>query len=87
MREVILGKLAEELEGKFIIADLKQLFHNLLATFKSEKQPEDSSKTSGSGTSNVYSSNWNIFKVISFVDVTCNADPCQTHLDTLASQE
>jgi hypothetical protein len=84
-REVLLDKLANELEGKFTIADIKQQWHNLVTTYKLEKQREDCSKSSGSGVSDVYSSNWDFFNSMCFIDVTCDIDKSQTSLDSPAS--
>ena len=37
LREVLLDKLAVEFNGKFTVADLKQQWHNLITTYKREK--------------------------------------------------
>ena len=58
LREVLLDKLAVEFNGKFTVADVKQQWHNLITTYKREKQRVDCSKSSGSGTTEVYVSNW-----------------------------
>jgi len=54
LREALLNKLVVEFNEKFTMADLKQQWHNLITTYKREKQRMDSSKLSGSGTSEVY---------------------------------
>ena len=51
LREVLLDKLAVEFNRKFTVADLKQQWHNLITTYKREKQRVDCSKSSGSGAS------------------------------------
>ena len=54
LREAVLMKLEVEFEGKFTVAEIKQQWHNLSTKYKREKQREDASKSSGSGTSDVY---------------------------------
>ena len=44
----------EQFEGQFTVAEIKQQWHNLLTNYKREKQREESSKSSGSGSSEVY---------------------------------
>ena len=72
--EAFLNKLLDEFKGKFTIEDVKQQWHILLTTYKPEKQRVDSSKSSGSGTSEVYSSNWDYFTSLRFIDVTSDID-------------
>ena len=80
LREVLLDKLAVEFHGKFTVADLKQQWHNLLTTYKREKQRVDCSKSSGSGATEVYVSNWEYFTSMRFIDVTSNIDESHTSL-------
>ena len=47
---------------------------NLLTSYKREKQREVSSKTSGSGTSEVYVSNWDYYDAMTFTDDTHEMD-------------
>ena len=80
LREVLLDKLAVEFNGKFTVADLKQQWHNLISTYKREKQQVDCSKSSGSGTTEVYVSNWKYFTSMRFIDVTSDIDESHTSL-------
>ena len=81
MRVALLNKLLDEFKGKFTTADVKQQSHNLLTTYKREKQRVDSSKSSGSGTSEVYSSNWDYFTSMRFLDVTSDIDESLSSLE------
>ena len=54
LREALLNNFLDKFKGKFTTADVKQQWDNLLTTYKREKQCVDSSKSSGSGTSDVY---------------------------------
>lgn len=81
LREALLNKLLDEFKGKFTTADVKQQWHNLLTTYKREKQRVDSSKSSGSGTSEVYSSNWDYFTSMRFIDVTSDIDESLSSLE------
>ena len=78
--EVLLDKLAVEFNGKFTVADFKQQWHNLITTYKREKQRVDCSKSSGSGTTEVYVSNWEYFTSMHFIDVTSDIDVSHTLL-------
>ena len=80
LREVLLDKLAVEFNRKFTVADLKQQWHNLITTYKREKQRVDCSKSSGSGTTEVYVSNWEYFTSVRFIDVTSDIDESHTSL-------
>ena len=80
LRDVLLDKLAVEFNGKFTVADLKQQWHNLTTTYKREKQRVDCSKSSGSGTTEVYVSNWEYFTSMRFIDVTSDRDESHTSL-------
>ena len=80
LRDVLLDKLAVEFNGKFTVADLKQQWHNLITTYKREKQRVDCSKSSGSGTTEVYVSNWEYFTSMCFIDVTSDIDESHTSL-------
>ena len=74
LREALLSKLPNQFEGKFTAAEIKQHWHNLLTSYKREKQREESSKTSGSGTSDVYVSNWDYYDAMTFTDDTHEMD-------------
>ena len=74
LREALLSKLSDQFEGKFTAAEIKQQWHNLLTSYKREKQREESSKTSGSGTSDVYVSNWDYYDAMTFTDDTHEMD-------------
>ena len=78
LREVLLDKLAVEFNGEFTVADLKQQWYNLITTYKREKQRVDCSKSSGSGTTEVYVSNWEYFTSMRFTDVTSDIHELHT---------
>ena len=73
--------LREALFNKLTTADVKQQWHNLLTTYKREKQRVVSSKSSGSGTSEVYSSNWDYYTSMHFIDVTSDIDESLSSLE------
>ena len=81
MREALLNKLLDEFKQKFRTTDVKQQRHNVLTTYKREKQRVDSSKSSGSGTSEVYSSNWDYFTSKRFIDVSSDIDKSLSSLE------
>ena len=81
LRLALLNKLLDEFKGKFTTADVKQQWHNLLTTYKQEKQRVDSSKSSGSGTLEVYSSNWDYFTSMLFIDMTSDIDESLSSLE------
>ena len=83
LRDVLLGKCVEEFDGRYNKEEIKQQWHNLLTTYKREYQRQEASKTSGSDTRDVYSSNWEYFNNMTFVEATCNVDESFNTLDEI----
>ena len=54
LRYSLLDKLADDFENKFKKEEIKQEWHSLQTSYKSEKSREEGSKTSGAGCSDVY---------------------------------
>jgi len=81
LRDSLLEKLTEKFEGKFTKDDLKREWHNLQTTYKREKAREEGSKSSGSGTCEVYTSSWEYFSQMEFLDVTGDVDMSYTSMD------
>ena len=72
-----------QFEGHFIIAAIKQQWHNLnnlLTNYKREKRCKESSKPSGPGSSKVCTSNGTYYVSISFSDNTHEMDELQNSL-------
>ena len=87
LREAKLRELMEQLEGQFTVAEIKQQWHNLLTNYKREKQREESSKSSGSGSSEVYSFSWPYYHSMSCTDNTHEMDKSQNFLFPFAIPE
>ena len=85
MREAKLRELMEQVEGQFTVAEIKQQWHNLLTNYKREKQRKESSKSSGSGSSEVYSFNLPYYHLMSCTDNTHEMDKLQSFLLPLPS--
>ena len=82
LRDVLMQKLCSEFfDDKFTQEELKRVWHNLVTTYKREKQREEASSCSGSGTGDLYTSNWEYFTTMAFVDVTNNIDDSISTLD------
>ena len=75
MRELI-----EYFEGQFIVAEIKQQWHNPLTNYKKEKQRWESLKSSGSGSSEVYTCCWPYYHSVSFTNNTHKMDESQNSL-------
>ena len=75
MRELI-----GQFEGQFIVAEIEQQWHNLLTNYKREKQREESSKSSGSGSSEICTCSWPYYHSMSFTDNTHKMDESQNSL-------
>ena len=87
LHEAKLRELMEQLEGQFTVAEIKQQWHNLLTNYKREKQREESSKSSGSGSSEVYSFSWPYYHSMSCTDNTHEMDKSQNFLFPFAIPE
>ena len=59
-------------------------WHNLMTTYKRERQRQQASKTSDTGKDDVYVSNWEYFKSMFFLEATCNADKSFNTLDEIS---
>lgn len=82
LRNVLMQKLCSEIfDDKFKEEELKRFWHNLVTTYKREKQREEASACSGSGTSDLYTSSWEHFTTMTFIDVTNNTDESVSTLD------
>ena len=73
---ISLEKLVDEFGNKF-----KKEWHSLQVSYKREKAREEESKTSGSGSYEVYYSTWE-FQSMEFLDDTANVDESYTSLDS-----
>ena len=81
LRNSLLEKLSEQFQGKFTKDNLKQEWHNLQTIYKREKPREEGSKSSGSGSFEVYISSWELFNNMEFLDITGDVDESVTSLD------
>ena len=64
------------------LATVDVALNALVTTYKREKQREEASScSSGSGTGDLYTSNWEYFTTMAFVDVTNNIDDSISTLD------
>lgn len=81
LRDSLFEKLVEQFEGKFTKDDLKREWHNLQTMYKRERAREEGSKSSGSGSFEVYVSSWELFGQMEFLDVTGDVDVSYTSLD------
>ena len=70
LREAKLRELMEQFEEQFTVAEIKQLWHNLLTNCKSETQHEERQKSAASGSSEVYTSRWPYYHSMLFTDNT-----------------
>ena len=77
----------EQFEGQFTVAESKQQWHNLLTNYKREKQLEENSKSSKSGSSEVYTSSWPYYHSVSFTDNTHEMDEQENSLSPPANPE
>ena len=82
MRELI-----GQFEGQFIVAEIEQQWHNLLTNYKREKQREESSKSSGSGSSEICTCSWPYYHSMSFTDNTHEMDEQENSLSPPANPE
>ena len=80
LRKAKLREVIGQFEGHFIVAAIKQQWHNLLTNYKREKQCEEGSKSSGPGSSEVCTSNGPYYFSISFSDNTHEMDESQNYL-------
>ena len=80
LRRVLLCKLVEEFEDKFTEDDIKREWHNLLTRYRREKNSENNSRASGTGIDEVFSSTWEHFDQMSFLELT---PECDTSISTL----
>lgn len=81
LREALMNKLSQQFEGKFSVEELKTCWHNTLTMYKREKQREEGSRSSGSGLSERYISQWEYFNQMEFVDITCEMDETINTID------
>ena len=81
LRDSLFDRLVEQFEGKFMKDDLKREWHNLQTIYKRERAREEGTKTSGSGTQELYISSWEHFANMEFLDVTGDIDVSYTSLD------
>jgi len=91
LRIVLMQKLCSEiLDDEFNQEELKRFWYNLVTTYRREKQREETSASSGSGTGDLYTSSWEHFTTMIFIDVTNNADesvsPLEEEYQTILTQ-
>lgn len=67
--EAKLRELMEQFQRQFTLAQIKQQ-HNLLRNYKREKQRDESSKSSGSGSSENCTSSWSYYYLMLFTENT-----------------
>ena len=82
LRDSLFVKLLELFDNKFRREDITQEWHNLLTIYKREKKREEGSTSSGSGSNELYVSNWEHFTSMEFYDVTGDVDDSFTSLDS-----
>ena len=88
LREALMSKLRDQLDGKFSIEEIKAAWHNTLTHYKKEKVRKEASRTkSGSGLGELYISQWEFYNSMEFVDVTCSMDETVDTLDNEEPQE
>ena len=81
LRDSLLEELVERFYGKFNKDDIKREWHNLQTVYKRKESREESSKTLGSGSYDVYCSTCEHFSQMKFIDVTGDIDASYTSLD------
>ena len=81
LRDSLLEELVERFYGKFNKEDIKREWHNLQTVYKREESREESWKTLGSGSYDVYCSTCEHFSQMEFIDVTGDIDASYTSLD------
>ena len=81
LRRVLLCKLVEEFEDKFTEEDIKREWHNMLTRYKREKNSENNSRKSGTGIDDVFSSTWEHFNQMSFLESNPECDASISTLD------
>ena len=74
----------EQIEGQFTFAKIKQQYHNLLTNYKTEKQSRESSKSSGSKSSEAYTSSQPYYHSMPFPYNTHEMDESQNSLSPSA---
>ena len=87
LREALMEKLGEQFSGKFTIPELKTCWHDILTKYKREKQREEGSRASGSGTSELYFSTWEHYNQMEFTDITAGMDEAISTLDEDVSNQ
>ena len=84
MRDALLERLVDDLDDRYTKDEIRSQWHNLMTTYKRERQRQEASKTSGTGKDDVYISNWEYFKSMFFLEATCNADESFNTLDEIS---
>ena len=64
LRDALLERLVDDLDDRYTKDEIKR--HNLMTTYKRERQRQEASKTSGTGKDDMYVSNWEYFKSMFF---------------------
>ena len=80
LRRVNLESLAQKLSHKYSIDKIQQEWHNLVTIYERERARHESSKKTGTGGSEVYTSKWAFYKCMEF---SCDRSVPDTATSTL----
>ncbi|XP_057291198.1 uncharacterized protein LOC130613858 [Hydractinia symbiolongicarpus] len=84
LREALMVKLSERFDGKYTVNELKTSWHNALTKYRSERNREIGSRSSGAGVNEAYFSTWDHYNQMDFVEITCDMDET---VDTMNEDE